>query len=87
MAYQPGYPVIFTATGDRTKEAIYKHIQEFLKVYETLNELNLSASGDMDGINERFDEMQSGIDERFDEMQSGIDDAIATIKAGDVVVG
>lgn len=44
-----GYPVNFTETGDETKTALYKHIQEIAKIYEHLNEINFGASEALTG--------------------------------------
>jgi hypothetical protein len=61
MAWAPGYPIDFTATGDKTKDAIYKAcIQEIDKIYAHLNitrtkfdsDASLNIVGDVDTVGE-----------------------------------
>jgi hypothetical protein len=40
-----GFPIAFTAQGDLTAEAMYKHIQELRKVYGHLNYLRANTEG------------------------------------------
>lgn len=44
-AWQEAFPILFTADGDKTNQAIQKHITEINRIYSLLNVLRVNFSG------------------------------------------
>jgi uncharacterized protein Yka (UPF0111/DUF47 family) len=90
MAFTVGFPVNFTPAGDKTKEALYKHIQEISKIYEHLNDISDASGEGLANAAELLEALRDEINERLEEITGEIGDAedgaISSVKVGDVVL-
>jgi hypothetical protein len=63
--YNPAFPITFTADGDKTREAIAKHIMEHIREYTLMYGLDLKKL-DADAFNKTFNEHLKIFNEHLD---------------------
>ena len=63
--YVVGYPVNFAPSGDTTSQAFYKHIQEIIKIYGLLEDLN-SRKAEMSDIASSLSDMNGDLQSHID---------------------